>query len=235
MAWAPPYSFPWPPTASRRYKRRPAPSFSSAVFPGLKFTAKAREVVGKLHTEEQAFALLRQGSEKGLNYFYATYDTALIYFSLRITKDEGAAEDVAAEAFVKLWQARETFTHPKAIKSYLYQVVRNASIDFVRTKRKEAAHLQNLVQLHPVSDQVLNAFEISAETHRLIYSSISNLPPRCGIVFRKFYLERKTLPQIAEEMGVSVNTVRNQKVQALAILRQALPVLCLLLSKMLLQ
>lgn len=186
-------------------------------------------------TEEEAYTALHQGLEKGLKYFYATHDTPLIYFSLRITKDEGAAEDIAAEAFVKLWQARETFTHPKAVKAFLYQVVRNRSIDFIRTKKREASHLQNLVQLYPASEGELNSFEVSAETHRLIYASIKNLPARCGAVFRKFYLERKTLPQIAEEMGVSVNTVRNQKVQALTILRKAFPALCLLLSKLLLQ
>lgn len=184
-----------------------------------------------LLTEEEAFIALQGGLEKGLKYFYAAYDTALIYFSLHVTKDEGAAEDIAAEAFIKLWEARETITHPKAVKAFLYQVVRNGSIDFVRTKKREASHLQNLVELYPANEVELNSFEVSAETHRLIYASIKNLPARCGAVFRKFYLERKTLPQIAEEMGVSVNTVRNQKVQALAILRKAFPALLLLLGK----
>ena len=140
-----------------------------------------------------------------------------------MTQDTAAAEDIVSESFIKLWQKREELLHPGAVKTYLYQVVRNASIDFVRSKKREAGHLRNVIGLHPVAETDVASFEISAETHRLLYQSINTLPPRCGLVFRKFYLERKTLPQIAEELQLSVNTVRNQKAQALSILRKSFP------------
>lgn len=184
------------------------------------------------HTEEQAFLSLRQGEEKGLSYYYRQYDTALVYFALRITGDEAAAEDLVSEAFVKLWQAREILAHPKAVKPYLYQVVRNASIDFVRRRKRETIHLQQAAQLQETTEEAAARFEISAETHRLIYASIESLPPRCGTVFRMFYLERKTLPEIAAVLGLSVNTVRNQKMQALAILRKAFPLVLLYIGRM---
>lgn len=182
------------------------------------------------HTEEQAFHSLLQGEDKGLSYYYRQYDTALVYFALRITGDEAAAEDIVSEAFVKLWDAREALSHPKAVKPYLYQVVRNAAIDFVRRRKRESLHLQRVAHLQETAEVETTSFEISAETHRLIYASIESLPPRCGTVFRMFYLERKTLPQIAEELGLSVNTVRNQKMQALAILRKAFPLVLLYLG-----
>jgi RNA polymerase sigma-70 factor (family 1) len=185
----------------------------------------------KIQTEEEAFGFFRQGLEKGLNYYFATYDSALLYFSSRITQDEAAAEDIVSEAFVKLWQYRESILHSKAVKAYLYQVVRNASVDYLRCKKREQRHLQNIVHLQLVLETDLVAFEISAETHRLIHSSIENLPPRCGLVFRKYYIEQKTLPQIAAELGVSPNTVRNQKAQALAILRKSFLVLAFLLHQ----
>ena len=181
------------------------------------------------HNEEQAFFSLRQGEEKGLSYYYRQYDTALVYFALRVTGDEAAAEDIVSEAFVKFWGTRETLSHPKAVKPYLYQVVRNAAIDFVRRRKRESLHLQQVAHLQETAEEETTSFEISAETHRLIYASIESLPPRCGTVFRMFYLERKTLPQIAAELGLSVNTVRNQKMQALTILRKAFPLVLLVL------
>ena len=182
--------------------------------------------------DKQAFSMLQRGIERGLKYYYKKYDTALIYFAQRITSSESAAEDLVSESFIKLWQNRETLLHHGAVKSYLYQIVRNGAIDFVRSKKRENIHLQNIVHLHPFSEEAVTSFEISAETHRLIYQAIENLPLRCGLVFRKFYIEGKTLPQIAAELHLSINTVRNQKAQALAILRKQFPAIIYILACM---
>jgi RNA polymerase sigma-70 factor (ECF subfamily) len=51
------------------------------------------------------------------------------------------------------------------------------------------------------------------------------LPTQCGLVFKKFFVEGKDYPTIAEEMKLSISTVRNQKRRALLLLRgRLLPV-----------
>ena len=76
--------------------------------------------------------------------------------------------------------------------------------------------------MNEVSEEMVTAFEIETQTHHNLYSAVESLPPRCGQVFRMFYLQRKSLPQIARELQLSVNTVRNQKTQALLHLRRSL-------------
>ena len=53
----------------------------------------------------------------------------------------------------------------------------------------------------------------------MIFKSLSILPPKCRKVFTLFYLEGKTYEEIADELRVSINTVRNHKMRALSLLR----------------
>ena len=183
-------------------------------------------------TDAEATTLLRAGKEEGLKYFFSQYDTALTWFALRITGDEATAEDMVAEAFVKLWKHATEITPSPSVKAYLYRLVRNASIDYLRHKKRERAHQKEVVYLNEISEESLTAMEIEAKTHHNVYQAIEQLPPRMGQVFRMFYFQRKSLPQIATELQLSVNTVRNQKTQALLFLRKSVTVVVLVLLRL---
>jgi RNA polymerase sigma-70 factor (ECF subfamily) len=172
--------------------------------------------------ETEATLLLRQGEEQGLRYFYQQYDTALQYFALRIIGDNGAAEDIVADCFIKLWENRATLHQPSSVNPYLYRMVRNASIDFLRRKKREAAYRKEIIYRNEVSEEALLFLEIETQTHHLMYQAIENLPNRMGLVFRMFYFQRKSLRQIADELQVSIETVSKQKSQALLRLRKTL-------------
>ncbi len=60
---------------------------------------------------------------------------------------------------------------------------------------------------------------IRAEVMEEIYRGIETLPAGCRKVFAMFYLEGKSLNSIAQELGISIHTVKNQKSKALATLR----------------
>jgi len=145
---------------------------------------------------------------------------SLCYFSNSIIKDEATAEDIATEAFLKLWERRDAFESASHIKSFLYKVVRNGSIDFLRKRAKAANHLLEKSFLAEENERSIQEKIIAAETLREVVASIKLLPPKCRQIFRMFYFEGKDYSQIAEELGLSINTIRVQKARALAILRQ---------------
>jgi RNA polymerase sigma-70 factor (ECF subfamily) len=180
-------------------------------------------------TDAEATTLLRAGKEEGLKYFFSQYDTALAYFALRITGDEAAAEDIATDAFVKLWENCHKLPPASTVKAYLYRMVRNASVDWLRRRKVERSHQKELIYLNEIAEQSVYAIEIDTKTHHAVFQAIEYLPPRMGQVFRMFYFQRKSLPQIAAELKLSVNTVRNQKMQALMFLRKTVATTVLLL------
>jgi RNA polymerase sigma-70 factor (family 1) len=215
-------------------KRRPAPLYfitakDTCIQDFQRLLRKLPNMEQRPLTDAQATTLLRAGREEGLKHFFHQYDTALSYFALRMIEDEAAAEDIVADAFVKLWERCTQIAPHSSIKAYLYSMVRNASIDYLRRKKREKLHLKEVVYLQPISEPDLYALEIEAKIHHNLYEAIKDLPPRMGQVFRMFYFQRKPLAQIAAELQVSVNTVRNQKTQALLFLRKSVMVVAFVL------
>lgn len=182
----------------------------------------------KLYTEAAAAAALVDGNEAGLNFFFELYYTPLIFFSLRVTSDQSASEDIVTEAFLKLWNNRDEIKNPSYIKPYLYRVVHNATIDFLRRQKTRNAGEKELQYLSPSFEGTVLARLIETEFHHQMHLSLKNLPPRMGAVFRMFYLQGKNCHEIAAELKVSVNTVRAQRQRALALLRQDLLLLLVL-------
>lgn len=62
-----------------------------------------------------------------------------------------------------------------------------------------------------------------------VYTALQTLPPKCGQVFRMYYLEEKSLQEIADELDLSLSTVKSQKGRAIELLRKKLPHLSCLL------
>lgn len=63
---------------------------------------------------------------------------------------------------------------------------------------------------------------IEAETLNRVYLALNTLPPKCGQVFRLYYLQEKPLAEIAGELNLSLSTVKSQKRRALLLLKQRL-------------
>lgn len=182
------------------------------------------------HTAQEAFLSLRRGEEEGFAWFFQHLYEALLYFALKHLEDPDVAEDVVEESFARLWQHRESLLYPSAVKSYLYTSVRNACIDLQR-KQKNAVHYTKHEQAtgETQSPPALHRL-IEAEVLRELAAALEGLPPLCRTVVEGFYLEGKALKEIAGELGLTVDSVKGQKVKALKLLRKrlgSLPVLLL--------
>ena len=140
-------------------------------------------------------------------------------------------EDVIADSYVKLWNHRTQLRKPGAVKAYLYATVRNGCIDYIRHMKTVADWQEQLLYAVNPEEDVSKGI-IEAETWRAIHVALSKLPPRSGQVFMMYYLQEMTYQEIAEALGISIHTVRNQKVRAVELMRKHLPphILALVLS-----
>jgi RNA polymerase sigma-70 factor (family 1) len=174
----------------------------------------------KLVQEEIAFTALQKGEEKGLAFFFNRYYSQLVFFSISITNNKAASEDAVQDAFIKFWKARQSLIESKKIKALLYRIVRNASIDILR-EEKSRNHRSEVFYLeqHNNEGTVLQKM-VETETYHQLYSALTHLPPRCRQIFELFYFHDKAIKEIAEELGISVNTVKTQKQRAVQMLRE---------------
>lgn len=171
---------------------------------------------GKDDIQEYLHAFQR-GEEKGFNYFFSTLYPALLYFAFRMTRDRAAAEEIVEDSFIKLWAIHKEFDHPQKIKSWLYTTIRNKSINQLKKGQE-----QEFAQLQQHSETYVLQTMVYSEFFREIDAAINSLPRECAKVFRMIYIDGKPLKQIAEELELSISTVKTQKARGLSHIREKL-------------
>jgi len=177
-------------------------------------------LAAKILQIEYAYIALKSGDEKGLSFYFNHFFIKLLYFSQSITGSETASQDIVSDSFFKLWNHRRSLKQQSHIKHYLYHVVRNSSINYLREKKKDRQRENTLIQIMPVSEKHILEKLIEAETYNHFYNVYARLPKKCKLVFEMFYLEKKPVKEIAKILSISVNTVKSQKLRALQLLKQ---------------
>lgn len=140
----------------------------------------------------------------------------LCMYALRIVDDTDTAADVVQEAFMRAWQRIEAGENPDNFKAFMYRSVRNGAIDHVRQRDN-----MTRVTLEAVGDVEEESIDTSERDAR-IWRAIDRLPATCREVFLMSKRDGLSNEAIAEELSISVNTVRNHMAKAFSRLREEL-------------
>ncbi len=135
--------------------------------------------------------------------------------------DETVAEDVVQEVFINMLKLRCSFDEELQLRSYLYTGVRNKALDYqkhVNVKQNYVSKVREDPYGYHLNSNGEEDF-FSEEIYRRLFELVDNLPERQREVFVKL-MEGKKLKEIAEEMNVSFETVRTQKLRGLNTLRK---------------
>jgi len=177
--------------------------------------------------------------ELGFDTLFNEYFDRLVYFSWQMVNDKEQARDIVQESFVKYWHQRESVLPNKtAIKNFLYSAVRNASLNIIRHSKIVEGYVQLHGTAEPVHPPVTDAI-ITAEVTAYIHAALQSLPASHREISILSFFEDKKNHEIADELDMSINTVKKQKQRALQLLRMKLspelivPVLLLLVRAVL--
>ena len=141
---------------------------------------------------------------------YRLWYRPLCLYAIHYLDDIGKAEDIVQECYISLWEKKDTVSNHR---SYLYTAVRNRCIDMIRSgKSKDRREdLEGELASIPDSDG-LDRLAGDAEAEAQIWTAIDSLPEKCR--------DGMKYGEIAEELDISENTVRNQVSKALRILQE---------------
>lgn len=171
----------------------------------------------------QIIADFKEGSKEAFAAVYKSHYAALFFFVRRFVIDRAEAEDITAETFIKLWKIRHNFDSHQNIKAFLYITARNACLDCLRARQRSTGMQQEMLYLLLQQNDITFIHdEIKADVLTQVKEKIENLPPKCKQIFKMAFLERLKNAEIAEKMGLTLQTVKNQKVRAIKLLRLAL-------------
>lgn len=170
--------------------------------------------------EEELLRRMGEGDQHAFNEVLSLFYQRITYMVVRLVGDAEDAKDILAEVFVKLWDKRADFQSLASMRAFLYVSARNRSLDHLKTKKRREASRSSYAywMAHPeeVSTLVLDA-ELVVQLER----EIQDLPAKCREIVQLAYYEGLSSEQIARQLGISIQTVWNQKTTAMKKLRAA--------------
>lgn len=177
-----------------------------------------------LYSEEQILEVVNKKDRILYKRLYDTYYAGLCRYAFRLLCGAASEEDVVQDVFVRFWETDTSFKDVRAVTSYLYRAVYNACLNLLRD-RKELSGAAILPDRLPADFDTTDneRLLIEDEYFRQIYLAIDTLSLHRRQVILKT-LEGKRVEKIAEEMNVSVNTIKTLKRKAYNDLRKKLPV-----------
>lgn len=162
----------------------------------------------------------RKGEEKAFEEVYELFSGPIYLFSRRILNNNTEAQDVTAETFMKLWNLRMNFETLQNVKAFLYITVRNACFNILRKRKDTLRHQEDFNYLLSQNENGPSQHdEIKAEVLQTILREINNLPKQCRKVVEFSFIRGLKNAEIADELGLSLQTVKNQKNRGLRMLK----------------
>ena len=140
----------------------------------------------------------------------------LCLYALHYLQDTDLAEDMVQECFTTLWEKIKQGFPITNRRAYLYMAVRNRCLDHLRRKGVQTESLKPHDTYGIIEED--DAEQRSAIEARL-WTAIDSLPEKCRHIFLMSKRDGLKYEEIAEELGLSVNTVRNQISKALNTLK----------------
>lgn len=154
---------------------------------------------------------IKNGNELAFrDFFDSTYPRVLAYLRKFFEKDNAYMDDIAQEAYVKLWQNREQIDENQALENYLFGILKNTVLSYFRTlastKKKSSVYMASLRQADAADNNVIRNMHQKEcnQDYEQVMRGISPLKRQCFRLHREYGL---TYFQISEKEGIAIKTV----------------------------
>ena len=142
---------------------------------------------------------------------YNEYYKALVLYAINFLSSQQAAEDIVQDLFATMWEKKMRFLSLPSFRTYLYNSIRNASLNYLKHQNVESLYLERLASTYR---------EITEEeAYRLLFRAIDKLPARCREIFL-LHMDGKKNEEIATVLGISIETVKTQKKRAIQSIKE---------------
>lgn len=153
---------------------------------------------------------------------FDAYKNRLFGYVLAISHSHYTAEEITQEIFLKLWLCRDMLDRIDNLEHYIFTIARNKTLNHLRKAATDSRLMDELQQkmLPPANNVEENS--VMNEAERLVHEAIDLLSPRRRLVYQLSRNQGLNHEQIATQLQLSNNTVKNHLVEALAFIRSYL-------------
>lgn len=149
--------------------------------------------------------------EKDMTAFIARQAPVMHIFVARWGVPEDEVEDILQEGYMRLWARRGTLGEVRDVRLYFMAILRNCITDRWQARSREVGLDDQYLEISS-NETFLNNI-VAAESARLIAAALDTLSPQTRRVI-DLGLQGKKMQEIADTLGISLNTVKTLKYRA---------------------
>lgn len=151
---------------------------------------------------------LQQDEVSAFDTLYWKYHQAVYRNIFKFVKEQIVTEDILQEVFAKLWEKRKEINASQSVAGWLFVISFNLSVDYVRKRLREQTIHKELLNLDFDDNYSLDRKNIYEDQYQLLEKAIAQLSPKKRKIVTLCKLEGKTYDEVAEELKISRNTVK---------------------------
>lgn len=163
-----------------------------------------------------------QSSDHLFEDIFHTKKEKVYRFLLSMLKSEFVAEEVTQEVFIKLWVQRDSLETIQNIDAYLYRVTKNQALNHIRQATNSLKIVQRYTAPIPQYEECTEKKVMERDYQELLNRALDQLSPQRKLVYKLSREEGLSHLEIAEQLHVSKNTVKNHLVYTLSFLKDYL-------------
>ena len=172
--------------------------------------------------DQLLWGLIRSGDEQAFASLFNKHWSPLFSLAYRLLRSYDDAQDIIQNVYISIWERREELVFTHSIEHYLLQATRFQALKKLNNILGDPQSLDRVREdFLPVFDAISDRL-VERDLYKEIDGVLETLPVRTKEIFLLSRRQHLTITEIAERLGISEKTVRNQLHLALKALRPSI-------------
>jgi RNA polymerase sigma-70 factor (ECF subfamily) len=162
-------------------------------------------------TDQQLVKAISAGDDQALAVLYSRYSKGVFNYTLRLIRDNEAAEDVLQEVFVAVWQGADGFRQHSSVKTWIFRIAHYKTVNWFRRQKKFDSVESAPADLPEEPEEAMMASWRAAE----VQSALDLLSPNHRATIELAFVHDLSYSEIAEVLSCPKGTVKSRMSHAI--------------------
>lgn len=173
-------------------------------------------------TDDVLMQRTAEGDEEAFGTIVDRYKDPLVNYITHLTRSRERAEEIAQDAFVRLYRNASTYRNQDRLAPYLYRIATNLVVSTIRRERRWSSLLPRLSitlrQEVPLPDSAV----VNEEIRTRVSTALEHLPLKYRAPLVLFEIEEWSYAEIGAALDLRVGTVKSRISRARELMRKQL-------------
>jgi RNA polymerase sigma-70 factor (ECF subfamily) len=166
------------------------------------------------HNQKELLFLVAQGDENAFTVLFDHYSPKVMHTAFLFTQSLSRSEDIVQDVFTKLWLKRAQLREVEDFEKWIFIITRNMSLNILNRIARAELGLEKFAEHVPAREAGESIYLEAKDMEKLIRNSLAALTDQQKKVFELSTFKGLNREEIAQELGLSPNTIKMHLLRA---------------------